>query len=201
MKKKIILIVLSLLFILDLILVLTSNISIFDDAIYYGIISMKSNVLTEFFKVISFLASTKFIIVLNILIIIYMIIKKCKDLSIIVVASISSGVINNLVKFLVKRDRPSGIALIKENFYSFPSGHSMISLLFYGSIIYLLIKKKPNYYKVLVSIIAVFILLVGISRIYLGVHFASDVIGGYLLSTVILIIISSIMEKYMRSEK
>lgn len=201
MKKKIILIVLSLLFILDLILVFTSNISMFDDAIYYGIISMKSNVLTEFFKVISFLASTKFIIVLNILIIIYMIIKKCKDLSIIVVASISSGVINNLVKFLVKRDRPSGIALIKENFYSFPSGHSMISLLFYGSIIYLLIKKKTKYYKVLVSLIAVFILLVGISRIYLGVHFASDVIGGYLLSIVILIIISGIMEKYMRSEK
>lgn len=200
MKKLIIIIVLSCLFILDLILVTNSSISIFDDTIYYAIISLKSNFFTDFFKVISFLASTRFIIFMNILLIIYMIVKKRKDLSIIVVSSISSGVINNLVKFLVKRERPVGIALIKETFYSFPSGHAMISLLFYGSVIYLLIKNKPKYYKVVSTILIVFIILVGISRIYLGVHFASDIIGGYLMSLIILIILSTVMEKFIRSE-
>ncbi len=198
MKKKIIMLVLACLFILDFVLVSTSKVSFFDDAVYRAVISLKSDFFTVFFKGITFLASTEFIIILNIFIIIYMVVKKKFGLSIIVISSLSSSLINNLVKFLVKRDRPLDIALIKETFYSFPSGHAMISLLFYGSIIYLLNQYKPKNYKILSFVIGIFILLVGISRIYLGVHFASDIIGGYLLSGIILITLASITKKYIK---
>lgn len=200
MKKKIVLLVLTCLFILDFILVITSNVTPIDNTIYDIVISLKSDFFTTFFIIITFLASTKFIIFSNILIIIYMIIKKRKDLSLIVIASITSVVINNLIKFIVKRERPIDIALIEETFYSFPSGHAMISCLFYGSIIYLLMLNRVKYYKFISVWMGLFILLIGVSRIYLGVHYASDIIGGYLLSGIILISLSNIMNKYLRGE-
>lgn len=201
MKRKIFIIILSILFIIDLILVLTNNVSFLDSAIYKFIISFKSNILTNIFKAISFLSSTKVIIVFNVILAIIVLINKKTNLLLITISSISSGVINNLVKYIIKRDRPFGIALVKENFYSFPSGHTMISILFYGMIIYKLIESNFKYRKILVSLISVYILSVGISRIYLGVHYASDVIGGYLLAGIILLILTIIHEKYSKENR
>lgn len=201
MKRKIFIIILSVLFILDLILVLTNNVSFLDSVIYKFIISFKSNILTNIFKAISFLSSTKVIIVFNVILAIIVLINKKTNLLLITISSISSGVINNLVKYIIKRERPFGIALVKENFYSFPSGHTMISILFYGMIIYKLIESNFKYRKILVSLISVYILSVGISRIYLGVHYASDVIGGYLLAGIILLILTIIHEKYSKENR
>lgn len=201
MKRKILTIIFLGLFILDLILVLTSNISAFDNAIYKFIISFKSDTLTDILKIISFLASTKVIIIFNIIIAIIVLISKRTNMLLITISSISSGVINNLVKYIIKRDRPFGIALVQENFYSFPSGHSMISVLFYGMIIYMLIEHNFKYKKILIPLISIYILLVGISRIYLGVHFASDVLGGYLLASCILLILTMIHEKYSKENR
>lgn len=185
MKKNLWLIVLIGLFIIDLILVKTSLIDGFDNLIYQVIIALKSDNMTSFFKFITFLASTKFIIFANIMLIIYMIWKKRYDLSLVTICSIASVVINNLVKLIIQRDRPLDIALIEETFYSFPSGHAMISICFYGSLIYLFMRNKPMYHRLRSYILGIIIFLVGVSRIYLGVHFASDVIGGYLLGSIV----------------
>ena len=71
----------------------------------------------------------------------------------------------------------------------------MISILFYGSIIYLLNKYKIKHCKLISIILSILILLIGISRIYLGVHYPSDVLGGYLTAGICLTIITLIYKK------
>lgn len=101
--------------------------------------------------------------------------------------------LNLVLKNIVERPRPIGYRLIDETGYSFPSGHSMISTAFYGLIIYLIWKNVRNTKLKYISciLLALLILLIGISRIYLGVHYASDVIGGFTISIAYLIIFTS----------
>ncbi|MCI8794823.1 MAG: phosphatase PAP2 family protein [Bacilli bacterium] len=187
MKKRIIagsLIVIGIIFGVIAKLNLTSDLDTF---IYNIIIKMQSDSVTQIFKAITFLASTKFILCLNIIALIIYIIKKRGYLLLIPVNSIFSVVSNNLIKFLIKRPRPNVLRLVTETNYSYPSGHAMISVLFYGTIITLLNRNNIKYRKIINIILMLIILLVGVSRIYLGVHYASDIIGGYLISTGILL--------------
>lgn len=109
-------------------------------------------------------------------------------------------ILNNLLKIIFMRERPDINPLTNENTYSFPSGHSMISMAFYGYLIYLIYNhisnKKIRY--LLITGICILILLVGISRIYLGVHYASDVIGGFCFSISYLIIFTYISKKIIK---
>lgn len=97
---------------------------------------------------------------------------------------------NFIVKNIIRRDRPIDINLIIENSFSFPSGHSMVSFAFYGFIIYYVycshLSKLGK--TIIISILTLLVLMIGLSRIYLGVHYASDVIGGFVLALVYLII-------------
>lgn len=108
--------------------------------------------------------------------------------------------LNSLLKLMFMRDRPNINPLTVENTYSFPSGHSMVSLAFYGYLIYLIYNhinnKKVRWF--LISILAILILLVGVSRIYLGVHYASDVIGGFCFSIIYLIIFIDVSKKIIK---
>lgn len=101
------------------------------------------------------------------------------------------------LKHIFLRSRPMGIALIKETGYSFPSGHSITSMAFYGFIIYLIFISKLDRRKKTIFIIlfSLLICVTGISRIYLGVHYFTDVIGGFTLGISYLIIYTSIIRK------
>lgn len=92
--------------------------------------------------------------------------------------------LNVLLKQLVQRPRPEGFRLIAETGYSFPSGHSMIAMGFYGLLAWMVWHyEKDNFVKWLCSIgFVLTIALIGFSRIYLGVHYASDVIAGFCVS-------------------
>ena len=101
-----------------------------------------------------------------------------------------SDKLNQILKYIVQRNRPEGYRLIDESGYSFPSGHSMVSTAFYGFLIYLVIKKVKNKYlkNFLVILLSILIILIGFSRVYLGVHYASDVIAGFFISIAYLIL-------------
>ncbi|MBO0460938.1 phosphatase PAP2 family protein [Enterococcus sp. DIV1298c] len=95
-----------------------------------------------------------------------------------------AGIFNPLIKLLVMRDRPSLQHLVVETTYSYPSGHAATSMILYGTLIFLmssLIKTKEWVWMIQV-LLGVLILSIGASRVYLGVHYPSDILGGYSLS-------------------
>lgn len=94
-----------------------------------------------------------------------------------------AGVLDALLKHIIRRPRPPyAAAVLHSNTFSFPSGHAMASLIGYGMLTYLLIVFWAHRWQLRLAILstaAVLILAIGISRLYLGVHYFSDVVGGY----------------------
>ena len=111
-------------------------------------------------------------------------------------------ILNQLLKRILQRPRPTEFRIVEETGYSFPSGHSMVSMAFYGYLIYLIYRYIKNKYVkwTLITILSILICLIGISRIYLGVHYTSDVLGGFLLSISYLVIYISSIKKLLPEE-
>ncbi len=107
--------------------------------------------------------------------------------------------LNQLLKNILQRPRPTEYRIIEETGYSFPSGHSMVSMAFYGYLIYLIYKYVKNKYIKWISIVLFSILIcsIGVSRIYLGVHYTSDVLGGFCISISYLVIYISAVKKFL----
>lgn len=168
-----------------------------DKVIYNLIISIKSKTTTTFFKIITSFASVKFMIIISIVV---LLLKKLKHIRYFIILNIvNDAILNTILKFIFKRERPFDLMLVEESGYSFPSGHTMMATVFYGFIIYLINKSK---YKkrtkiILNTLLTMLILLIGISRIYLGVHYATDVIAGFLIGISYLIIFTHIIDKYL----
>ncbi len=187
-NKRIIFYILIILYLIVTLSVITGNMNKFDEVIYNTIISIRSDQMDLFFKIITCFANTWTVIAISILLV--MILDK-KD-KILLMSSIGCSVGFNLgFKYLIQRIRPNHLRLITENGYSYPSGHAMISIALYGMMLYYIYKKEKNRYLKLISIsfLVVLIIFIGISRIYLGVHYPSDILGGYLLSSAIMLMI------------
>ncbi|MFP7494832.1 phosphatase PAP2 family protein [Terribacillus saccharophilus] len=96
---------------------------------------------------------------------------------------------NFLIKGLVERERPAILALVDGEGFSFPSGHSMVSFITYGIILYFLwhiLKGSWRYFAAFLA--ALIVLLVGFSRFVLRVHYLTDVLAGYAYGLVFLLI-------------
>jgi len=108
--------------------------------------------------------------------------KHTRETVLLAISLIGAWLLNTILKELFRRARPDMVHLVQAGGYSFPSGHAMVAAAFYGVIGYLLWlnlrnRSNPSWYIVVLTF--ALILAIGISRIYLGVHFASDVIAGY----------------------
>jgi membrane-associated phospholipid phosphatase len=93
-----------------------------------------------------------------------------------------SGLANVALKQVINRARPDAEHLVSVATLSYPSGHAMSAIAFYGFLIYLFYNFKLNVWvkTLTILILGLLILAIGISRIYLGVHYPSDIAGGYI---------------------
>lgn len=182
-------------FILMAILLVFNKTTPLDNFIYKFITSFKSDSLTVFMKIITSSCNTFFIVIATILLVLF--IKNKKTSVFIGINTILNVGINTILKLIFLRDRPIGISLIEQDGYSFPSGHSMMAVAFYGMIIYLIFKSRcDKKIKVIAStLLSLLILFIGVSRIYLGVHYASDVIAGFAISVSYLILFIELIYK------
>ncbi len=165
------------------------------------IINLRSEPLTVIMKVITNLSSAYILIVITLGTLIFIKNKKvglCVASNLVIITAL-----NQLLKYIIQRPRPEGYRLIAESGYSFPSGHSMVSMAFYGFIIYLIWKmiknKKIKYISC--GIFGLLIPMIGFSRIYLGVHYASDVIGGFAISMAYLLVFTNITKFILQFKK
>lgn len=169
------------------------------DIVGYDIVSklFKFNVSTPIAKFMTNFGGAIFVISLTT--ILFFVIKDKKiGISIITNLGIVT-ILNQIIKFIMQRPRPTEFRIIEETGYSFPSGHSMVSLAFYGYLIYLIYKYINNKHlkRTLIIILNVLICIIGVSRIYLGVHYTSDVLGGFLISFAYLIIYIELVNKFV----
>ncbi len=173
-----------------------------DKTVYqFVVINLRREPLTVIMKAITNFGEAYFLITISLLTIIF---AKDKKIGIwITVNLVISAGLNLLLKNIVQRPRPEGYRLIEEYGYSFPSGHSMVSIAFYGLITYLIWKKMKNKHckYILCTIVSILPVLIGFSRIYLGVHYASDVLAGFLLSISYLIVFTTIIKPYVEKKE
>ena len=167
------------------------------DVIGYNFI--KTHIISDFMtpvaKTITWFGSATCLILLCFLILVF---NKNKKINIAIIFNLGiCTILNLMLKNILQRPRPTEYRIIDERGYSFPSGHSMISMAFYGLIIYLIYKniKNKSLKWILIILLSILILFIGISRIYLGVHYVSDVLGGFLVSISYLILYIKILKK------
>lgn len=148
--------------------------------------------LNKFMVFTTFFATHPFLIPANILLILYFLFISKKSWHSIRIAAIalSSLVFTFTLKFIFMRSRPDDPLLFEAAGYSFPSGHAIMGVTFYGLMIYIVNGSLENkFLRWLFTIFfIVLILLIGFSRIYLRVHYASDVLAGFLVGIVWLLI-------------
>ena len=194
-KKMIILYICLGLFIILTITVLTKIISPIDSYMESLVIGIRNDKLTVIMTNITNIARAYSLIAISILLL-FIIRDKKIPLSIII-NLVAVFLTSQVFKFIFRRPRPDILALVRATGYSYPSGHTMVSTAYFVFITYLLCKKMKNKLNktFLIIISVIMLLLIGFSRIYLGVHYLSDVIGGFLLGIAYLMIYIKVIDK------
>lgn len=162
--------------------VLEKEVFSIDEWLTNYIYSFRSPFVTTIMMCFTFLGSVLFLFFLSITGTLYVFTKRKKDAIIYFVILYSGVILNLILKFTFQRPRPHHLPLIYEDSFSFPSGHAMNSFVFYAALSYFILRETKNATTaIFVSILSgIIILCIGLSRVYLGVHYPSDVIAGYL---------------------
>ena len=170
-----------------------------DLLLYYLLISIKNNILLLVATLLSFLGSIKGLIVVSFFLI--FILKSNKQRIFLFLDLIGSGLIINITKNIFLRERP----IIGQNLladYSFPSGHTFIAITFYGFLLYLVMKNKESNYKRLKEGVLLFLIItIPLSRLILGVHYLTDVLGGITLGLAYLFFLIIMYESNFLKDK
>lgn len=179
----------------------------FDEEVFSFLRSYVTETNNKIMLTLTFLGTHNFLIPANLLLIAYFLfIRKHKWYSIKVpaIALTSLGLMFGL-KYFFGRPRPDVPLLFEADGLSFPSGHALFSITFYGLLVYIIYKgiKHPTLRWSLISFLVVLMILIGFSRVYLRVHYATDVIAGFAVGFMWLafaIWLLNRMERYSRRE-
>jgi undecaprenyl-diphosphatase len=198
--RWIVLAVFVLCFAADLMLILTDRIGFLDEPVFIAFQNIRDRFVTAIAKGITFCANTSTIAGMCVVLLILPT-RSRFGIPLSLVAGISAAG-HHLIKEIVQRTRPDDVYhLVTATGFSFPSGHSNAGLVFYLFLMVLLRRYLIiNDYKSVAHLITVFfpilVVAIGVSRVYLGVHYPSDVLGGWLLGGVLIIIFMTIYDKF-----
>lgn len=163
---------------------------LFDEKIMDYVHNRITPIGTQIMKKITYLGSVYFFLPIGLIIFLYMLKKRnTEGMILVLLSTLGSYGLNFLLKNVFIRTRPLKYFLIEQGGYSFPSGHAMVSMSFYTTMTYLIVKSKEKKQKVLWILNFLIVGLIGFSRIYLGVHWPTDVLMGYLLGYMVFICI------------
>ncbi|MBB6022050.1 undecaprenyl-diphosphatase [Paenibacillus sp. JGP012] len=158
----------------------------FDDVLISWIQGMESPGMTRWMQFFTWIGSGRQVVIITILamLVLYLYLGHRRELLFLASVLVGSTLLNALLKVAFGRARPTIHRIIEISGYSFPSGHSMASFSLYGGLAFLIWKHIPSFTGRVFMMVAsaAFILTIGMSRIYLGVHYPSDVVGGYFIS-------------------
>jgi membrane-associated phospholipid phosphatase len=178
--------------------------SSFDKKIFDLVDPLETESRTRIMLAISFFGNHIFLVPANLLLVLYFFIRKNKRLALrVAIVAISSVLVMSFFKFIFHRVRPENPLVPGITNFSFPSGHSFMAVAFYGLLIWLaamdMVNKKTE--RVVMVILILLILAIGFSRIYLRVHYATDVIAGLCMGTAWLFFCLWIADKIEKSKK
>ncbi|UOB19612.1 phosphatase PAP2 family protein [Macrococcus armenti] len=168
-----------------------------DNEVYEFIYSSESFITTSIMLGYTTIGEVWSMILLSLLIVCYLMLKRMKiDALFFALSMILSGILNPLLKNIFDRERPTLLRLIDITGFSFPSGHAMGSCAFFGSLAILISKNTSCSFKPYFIGLCVFtILMISISRVYLGVHYPTDIIAGIIGGIVCVLLSQLILNK------
>ncbi|WP_219833965.1 phosphatase PAP2 family protein [Paenibacillus sp. R14(2021)] len=168
------------------ILVSRDDLKRFDASIIGMVQGLENDSLTHTAKFLSKIGTSSVVIPLLLIVsaVLFIVLKHRRELVLLIGGMLGSTLLNHLLKAIYKRARPDIHRIVEEQGFSYPSGHSMAAFTFYFLLTYLLWRHLPNrgWRAVLLLFSAGMIVSIGLSRIYLGVHYPSDILAGYWVS-------------------
>ncbi len=162
---------------------------------FFGIIdNFRSDSLTNIFKIITHFGDFYIPFIILVCVLLF---KKNKWVFTLQTGGYAiAGIVTYLSKIIIRRVRPVSALIDMPSSYSFPSGHTLTSFVFYILLVYLLTYNcKKEVRNSLIILTSIFTLLIAFSRPYLGVHYLSDIIGGFILSIPTLLMLINIIGK------
>lgn len=176
------------------------TITYIDTALLKFIASFRTPALNSIAVDFTALGSTTVLTLVTIVFVILMTLRKRFDLvGHIILASCSAGFLSGSLKLFFGRERPTVVEkLVYVQNHSYPSGHSLASAAIYLTLTLVLCRLLPtNFQRGIVLVVAATIVgLIGVSRIYLGVHYPSDVLAGFLIGTSLAVLLAAFASKY-----
>ncbi|MBI5390397.1 phosphatase PAP2 family protein [Candidatus Woesearchaeota archaeon] len=185
---KPLLVILSLLFVLITLFVLSGLSNGIDTGVEAMAAQLRSPAIMSFFSILTFFGSWGFLLPASLLLVLLLLAtRQLKNARFAASAIVIGTFATFVLKEVIQRTRPP--AGIMESGFSFPSGHAAMAMIFLGIVIILAAKKlkDPTAKYVLIVLCLLLILLIGLSRIMLGVHWMTDVVAGWVLGAVVLV--------------
>jgi undecaprenyl-diphosphatase len=165
----------------------------FDEATRAAIHQLASPTLTAIMRVLSFVGSTISLSIGTVIVVVVFAMRRWgREARLFAITMIGSGLLNITLKLAFKRPRPVPFFnLTPPESYSFPSGHSLTSAVFFGALAAILTaRNRSKQFRVIAWTIATTMFLsIGLSRIYLGVHYTTDVIAGFVAALIWILVV------------
>jgi undecaprenyl-diphosphatase len=170
----------------------------FDRTAYYLAQGLRSPAVDRFFVAVTELGDTAVAVSISIAVLLYLLWKKSWHTAAYWTAAVAfAECAVAALKHILARARPSAAL----ETYSFPSGHATLSLVIYGFLGYLIVRKLPRTVQIAAGVVVgAFVGLVSLSRIYLGVHWFSDVLAGLALGVSWILLLSIVYRRHVRGE-